>query len=259
MDYNVTFFNSRILASPESLFAAKPDGLIVPTFGFHAHDEFVPLMQALKKSGIPVALGVAEAVFDTFDILVPDHKNAMEQAVEALSQRGCTHILRVWLSEKKSWIKERDAGYETAVKRLGLPCVPPLRTPELLKRSDAPDPQNFYIRTRQYLGFLTESLKSAMPPDAIVVSSDSDVFAISAACKLFGVTPGKDLVIVGFDNYWRHCWERVLENAAPLFTVDKQSFAWGEAFVQLILDRSANRLPQHGIRRKTPAHLVFTE
>lgn len=244
-------------AAPRELGDLHPMGLILPTFDNLTTTEILPILQRLRKADISVVIGVDEPELSDFDRIIPDHKNAMRATVDKLVEMGRRRILRVWLSPRHSWIKARDDGYEEGVKANGIPSLAPVFLPELHKRSQIPDQRNFHIRARQYLGFLYDSLNSRDKPDAIVVSSDCDIFAVSAACRLFGIDPRKDIAIVGFDNYWETCWERLLEDAVPAFTVDKQNNLWGEAFVQLLIDRAANRLPNHGKLRYQPAKLAF--
>ena len=234
-------------------------GLILPTLDNLTTSEILPVLHRLRKADISVVIGVDEPELADFDRIIPDHKNAMLEAVNKLVEMGRRRILRVWLSPRHSWIKARDDGYEEGVKTNGIRSLPPVLLPELHKRSQIPEQRNFHIRARQYLGFLYDTLKSRERPDAIVVSSDCDIFAVAAACRLFGINPEKDIAIVGFDNYWQTCWERLLEDTVPAFTVDKQNNLWGEAFVQMLIDRAANRLPQNGKLRLIPSRLAFPE
>lgn len=245
------------VVAPGELARIHPMGLILPTFDNVPTAEILPVLCRLRKAGISVVIGVDEPELADFDRVIPDHKAAMREAVDKLVEMGRRRILRVWLSPRHSWIRARDEGYEEGVKAIGIASLPPVLLPELHKRSQIPDQRNFHIRTRQYLGFLYDALRSRIKPDAIVVSSDCDIFAVSGACRLFGLDPQKDIAIVGFDNYWETCWERLLEDAVPVFTVDKQNNLWGEAFVQMLIDRAANRLPNHGKLRCQPAKLAF--
>ena len=245
--------------APRGLGELHPMGLILPTLDNLTTSEILPVLHRLRKADISVVIGVDEPELADFDRIIPDHKNAMLEAVNKLVEMGRRRILRVWLSPRHSWIKARDDGYEEGVKTNGIRSLPPVLLPELHKRSQIPEQRNFHIRARQYLGFLYDTLKSRERPDAIVVSSDCDIFAVAAACRLFGINPEKDIAIVGFDNYWQTCWERLLEDTVPAFTVDKQNNLWGEAFVQMLIDRAANRLPQNGKLRLIPSRLAFPE
>jgi DNA-binding LacI/PurR family transcriptional regulator len=90
------------------------------------------------------------------------------------------------------------------------------------------------------------------------VGSDREVFITAAACRLFGVEPGRDLVIVGYDNYWRRCMERQYEPYIPAATVDKHNEKMGGELVRLLLDRVADRLPPEPQTRVIPPQLVIT-
>ncbi len=205
--------------------------------------ELAACLQRMRQAGAAVVAGSDAAGLRAFDRVAFDHAAGARESVAFLAARGRRRILRVWLDITRDWLALRDGGYEQAVRSAAIPNLPALRVPGLLKRNEMPDPANLAQRARQYAGFLLEHLRGPDAVDALLLTSDSDLFPVAVACRLCGREPGRDLDLVGYDNFWESCWERALESAQPAATVDKQNHACGVALVDLLLERVAGRLP----------------
>ncbi|MBN2712028.1 MAG: LacI family DNA-binding transcriptional regulator, partial [Planctomycetes bacterium] len=94
--------------------------------------------------------------------------------------------------------------------------------------------------TRFYAGMMVEHMQCAEKPQAIMATTDSDVFPIAEACRLFGLTPGEDIDIVGYDNNWQDAPELAQTGYKPLATADKHNFKAGETMVKLLRQRQQN-------------------
>ncbi len=231
-------------------------GLIVPEPWTLPEKLLLNGLRRFRRAGIPVVVGDPSDVYMKYDRVLIDHTAGTRLAVQALLARGCKKILRVWTVHNTSWIQQRDAGYEQAFAGTDVAPLAALHVPELHQRTLEPDADAFHIRSRQYAGFLIEHLRRGKV-DALLLTSDSDIFPVSAACRLCGLRPGEDILLAGFDHYWSCCWERALEPVTPFLTVDKQNRDWGEAMVQLLFDRLAKRLPQQPKIRWIEPQIVF--
>jgi DNA-binding LacI/PurR family transcriptional regulator len=94
-------------------------------------------------------------------------------------------------------------------------------------------------------GYLVEYFVGPNPPDAVMAASDGPANIVAAALRLFGKVPGRDVLVTGYDNYWKG----LSDQAAPAATVDKRNGEIGRALVDLVLARAAGKLtvgqPEH--------------
>lgn len=77
-----------------------------------------------------------------------------------------------------------------------------------------------------------------------MVTSDAEVPALSAACRLLGVVPGRDILVAGFDNMWKRMPDRQFEPSPPVFSADKNNVRIGESLVKLLVARVDGDLPK---------------
>jgi len=192
------------------------------------------------------------------DRVTTDHEIGCWELTSFLIAKGRTRILRLWGEARPLyWIHERNSGYERAMREAGLTALPACAVPGLLPR-DNQTPEIFGVRVRQYLGFLAEWLTRADPVDAILAHTDSDAFCIAAACRLMGKEPGRDVLIAGYDGYWRQSPERQLEPSVPVATVDKDNDKVGRELVRLLLARAGGQLPPEPQHVRVEAKLAVT-
>jgi DNA-binding LacI/PurR family transcriptional regulator len=81
------------------------------------------------------------------------------------------------------------------------------------------------------------------------------VFTIAAAARIVHRTPGKDLDIVGYDNYWRDLPDQLHEPYVPPVTIDKDNHQIGFAAAHLLLDRLNGKLSHEPEFRTVPVVL----
>ena len=82
---------------------------------------------------------------------------------------------------------------------------------------------------------------------------------IMGACNLLGRTPGKDLLVVGYDNYWKDFSPGPWTPFVPAATVDKDNTQTGRMLVRLLLDRASGRLPDEPQRWRVEPKLLVTD
>lgn len=230
----------------------KPRGLLVPEIfrgmiGDAAFGE--SFIHRFRASGIPVVAYGDSPALEQCDRVASNHRVGSTMLTQWLIERGCRRPLMLWMTREDdieprgvpAWRLERRLGYEDALKQASLTPLAPLIIPQFPKSSGR-NPENFEIRSRYAAGFIADRLRGPDKVDALMVPSDGDVYSVSRACRLLGVEPGKDVTIVGYDNYWEDSWEREFEPFGPQATVDKQNFLCGQRMSELLLDRSRGRL-----------------
>jgi len=238
---------------------AKPRGIIVLR---RATRDAAPLVKVAKDYGIPVIVQGNEPEFSAFDRVSSDHRRGCQMLTTWMADQGCKRILRLWHLEAGTeqsplWLAERDAGYELACRERGidpLPTVSPDRS--VITGGSGASRQAFEAYTRYWVGWLLEHLQTPNPVDGILAISDGQTYSIAAACRLLGRVPGRDVIIAGYDNYWKDSLERQWESYTPPVTVDKNNVEVGRQLVDILLARGENRLPPEPQHRVIEPSLV---
>lgn len=250
----------RVLESgPGYLVAERPRGIIALR-DFADCEAARPALQAVSEAGIPVVVYGDVGLVPGVDTVTSDHESGSYRLARWLIERGCRRILRFWGTaaaggEKPDWLLRRDCGYERAVEEADLEALPAVH----IHRPPSETEPNFEHTTRIYAGYLMEHLQGQEPIDAIMAVSDGPVFALAAACRMLGKTPQEDVLLVGYDNYWRDLLPVRPEKTVPLATVDKRNVEIGRALVDLLERRAAGELPPEPQHRDIEPELVVTE
>lgn len=238
----------------DRMIAERPFGVAISSL-IGDKQRAATLTHRLQEAGVPVVIHSNEAPFRDVDRVISDHEQGTAELVRALAADGRKHILRVWIPDPQCWwIVAHDKGYESAICETGLTPLQSLYIPDVLRR-DETSRQNFDIRVRQIVGFLLER-HQADQFDAVIVSTDCEVPLVAAACRMIGLTPGKDVAICGYDNQWPTIHERQWEPAAPFASIDKQNHLIGEEMIHLLLDRATGRIDSPFEVRTVPQKLV---
>ncbi len=221
-----------------------PVGVIIPD-PYATRIAAIGVAKMFSQNGVPVVFNADGGPVEEFDRVVSDQRLGAKKIAQALIERGCKRILRLWTREPELyWIRARNTGFEETMNDAGINPMPPVRVlglPNIKK----PTRETFESQTRLFAGFLIEHLvKKTHRPDAIMVTSDAEVPAVSGACRILGLTPGSDILIAGFDNMWNRVPERQFENTPPAFSADKNNVRIGESMVQLLTARVNCELPR---------------
>ncbi len=219
------------------------------------------IADALRLNGAPVVLYGSQPVAGC-DWVSSDHAAGCHDLTRWLIGQGRRRILRVWTGQgcriNHAWLKDRDAGYEKAMGDAGLEILPAVRP-------GGPDPEGlpfqqwFEAKTRSIAGWLVEYLQRDPGVDAIVAASDGEVYPIAAACRLLGKTPGHDILITGYDDFWMDDPQRQFESYTPVATVDKQNPAIGRELARLFQDRLAGKLPTESQHRVIAPQMIIVD
>lgn len=249
----------------ELLMTGCPSGVVVPEVFFEDGRMHLQWSHTLARLGIPLVVYGGHPELAKFDRVTSDHEQGAYELTQLLLSRGCRRILMVFSTGPNDayWVEGRRRGYERALAEAGVEALPMttyqpevIRTPQDLGKVYEAAKRRAAAYLLEYVG----PLANGKPVDAIMTPSDGETFAVAGACRLLGAEPGKDVLIVGYDNYWREAWERNLEPATPLATVDKHNAGIGRELVQLLMDRIEGKLPaEPQVRVVTPQMLVTEE
>ncbi|KRF52402.1 LacI family transcriptional regulator [Bacillus sp. Soil745] len=144
-------------------------------------------IERLNEIDTPMVLAVRELPGVNSDYVGIDYPEGARIAVDHLLGKGHKRIaLLGGIKESSTWI-ERMEGYREALSRAGL------EVDESLVIDSAP--------TREGgLEAVLKVLDNPNPPTAIFCFSDLIAFGVMQGLMMKGITPGKDIDIVGFDN-----------------------------------------------------------
>lgn len=260
--YNVLHLNLET-ATPEQLRRLLAAGLRGAVFAPLAGASATPvanLLAELGKAGRPAAICGLPAEWPLWDCVESDQAAGACELTRHLIGRGCRRFLRFWalcppIPADTPWLRGRDTGVERALTEAGLPVLPPVFPTGVTAMPS--DRTAFANAARVYAGFLLEAFRDpARRPDAILLSSDGVGYAVTAACRLLAVEPGRDLLLAGYDNYWEFCPERAFGDFVPAATVDKRNLLIGRELADLCQARLQGTLPQRRQHRLLPPTLI---
>jgi DNA-binding LacI/PurR family transcriptional regulator len=250
-----------------SLVAGRPLGVLLTTA---ADDPAMRdrLLRNLPGLHLPAAVPGDHFTSDELaslpaDAVSSDHAGGAEALVRLLAGRGRRRIGFLGLRSldgpvrTDGWIVNRRSGWRRACSALGLTPGPEL---DLLRIPVFPgSPRAFADQTTLTTGGLAPLLLAADRPDAFLVLTDGLVPDTAAACRRLGLTPGRELDLVGYDNYILHpsiSSMRQHEGYLPVATIDQRLGLLGRALVEALCDRAADRLPPVPLRRLMPVRVV---
>lgn len=240
-------------AELERLARSRPLGMLIPEIG-KDDQEIISLASVFQAAGVPVVCYGGSPALAGFDRVISDHARGSLDLARAVVARGCKSVVRFWPQPWSSyWLDARSASYTKALDEAGLEVKPIVEFPRTAAPTEARD--NFEYSVKQVAGFLLEPLRT-LKPDALLVATDRDLAYASAALRLYGIEPGRDILLAGYDNYWHHCEEQEFESAMPAFTVDKCNQQAGSKMVQLLFDRINGQLPTEPQTRVVPQELI---
>ena len=230
--------------------------VLVDVFGPRQH--WLTVIERIRACGVPFALYGDDPTIADCDRVISDHAAGAEALTRFLLEQGRRRPLLILSAEDVDtyWAAMRRVGYERACAAAGVQALPTLITPPCTLSFVGDDPGRFAASVCFYAGCLLEALRKPMAPDALLAPSDGVCPMLAAACRLHGRKPGRDIAIVGYDNYWRDCIERRLEPFTPAATVDKHNAACGRALVELLLERISGKLPDAPQRRIMAPELI---
>lgn len=232
--------------SLRQIISGCPSGVVIPELT-DKYDLHLRCSQMISAAGIPLVVYGGSPELENLDRVVSDHEQGAYELTRLLIERGRKRIVMLFdCTAEWYWVQGRIAGYKRAMAEAGLPALPfvsysfgALTSPPWTREYLDEQARFVVVALLDYLG----PLAKGPPVDAIMLSSDGSFAPVAAACRLLGATPGKEVDIVGYDNYWLESWEHKVEAAGPLATMDKQNIQIGTELVNLLVDRIEGKLP----------------
>ena len=145
------------------------------------------MVNRLNKLQTPTVLAVRELDGSNSDFVGIDYQAGAQMAVEHLIEKGHKRIAFLGgYRHASTWIRRME-GYSLALEQAGIELDESLVIDSLPTREGGAD------AARQ---LLSQSIR----PTAIFCFSDLVAFGVVQGVREAGLTPGKDIAIVGFDN-----------------------------------------------------------
>ncbi len=258
--HHVLAVNSRAPDAGDlgSLVAMKPLGVLL-TYNAAESERGQAMIAECQVNGVPVVAYGDEPALANVDRVNSDHDAGAYELTRHLISRSRKRLLRLWrFTGEHHWLDERSRGFERAVAEHGLELLPALRTPDL-SAGDVLDAEGFAHVVRMLAGYLSEFVLGATPIDGLMVATDVHAIQAAAALRLLGKTPGREVLIVGYDNSYADYTDFQLEPTPPAATMDKGNTRIARELVSLLLDRVADRVPAEPQRRMVKPSLIVPE
>jgi DNA-binding LacI/PurR family transcriptional regulator/DNA-binding transcriptional regulator YhcF (GntR family) len=222
------------------------------------------VLEELRAAGASVVMYGDLPELADFDSVVADHETGSYLLTKWLLSQGRSRILRFWQLDADSpgsrtheWLAKRDAGFERALREANIEPMPAIVHRDFIARDETEE--NFNACAHLCAGQLMPYLSKPGTIDAIMVVSDGRLTPVAAACRLFGITPNREVLFAGYDNYWPDDPCRRFEPTIPAATIDKQNSRIGEQLIELLLARAGRRLGAAAEHRVVPPKLLVPE
>jgi len=254
------FHPEQVDANIKQLLNENPLGFIFPEV--HGYSPSEELINNILSFGIPIVAYGDDPVFEKVDRVISDHETGTYELTKFLISLGRKRIVMLVddRENKYYWQKAKRRGYVRAMQEAGLDVLPEIYESLMVKISEDQNQKKIFdVKTSVYTGFIAERVLSANHPDAIIVQADELIFRVASACRRLGKDPYKDILIVGYDNYWEEYPDRIFEDYKPVATVDKLNWEIGEKMAELLYNRIDGKLPPEPQIIKIPSKLIITE
>ncbi len=244
LQYNVHIADPETVREPseyEHLVShIRPHGVIA----FHhtaIREPDFKVLETLRADGIPVVVYGNDDQFGEYDTLESDHYTGAMSLSRYLVDRGCRRILPFMHIDLESssppkWFSDRMAGYEQTCHDAGIRVIPPMTCHHIA--FDMTSEETYYAAARSLVGHLMEHIDRDDPVDAVMCISDAFCFPVITALRDYlEVIPNSDVLVTGYDNYWRDSHLIMWEKTPPAVTVDKLNFELGKELAAIARER----------------------
>lgn len=172
----------------------------------------------LQRRGVPLVVANLENNMDVSATWV-DHKRIASTAMEMLAAMGHRRIGLVTTVPSRAFYEKTIRGYRESLVRLGLP-----QDERLIGLCPTSGPLEAYLAAQSLL-------KLDARPTAIVCGRDVHAEGVCRAASEAGLTVGRDLSVVGFDNI---SW---LQDAPSLTTFEEPCYELGAVAARMLVER----------------------
>ena len=220
---------------------ANTVGVILAAVAAEAKD-LPQVLDVLDEAGVPVVASGSSPELASLDRVVSDHAEGAAVLTRWLLERGRRRVLPLWsFAGRPHWLQQRELGYASAMREAGHAPLDPLQTVDVAR--DPANAENFELVTRMLAGYLASWQKRHGGFDALMVATDRHALEAAAACRVLGLEPGRDVVIVGYDDCWAQAPERCFEASVPAATINKNNYVIGQRLASLLERRLDGKLP----------------
>ena len=215
------------------------------------------LLDRLDAAGLRVVTEGDPEGGEGHDRVVSDHAAGAAQVTRHLLGLGRRRIVYLLPASPANqyWVRHRLAGYRAAMAEAGLEPLPPSMQGRITDSNG--DPNLFEVGVMQMLGYLVDYQRQHGGFDALMCASDGQVPQTIAALRKLGLTPQRDVLVTGYDNFWEDMDDRAWEDTPPLVTVDKRNIEIGHRLVNLLLTDAGPAAPR--IERITPRLVTLAQ
>lgn len=241
-NYNITLFNTDETPEREHRFLRSVReqnlrGVIMIPLSSHDEESEADLRK-LEHCGVPVVLVDRWIGSGAFDSVFTDDMEDSCRAVEALIAGGHTRIATITGVLRSRPGEERLKGYEKAMRNHGLEIRPEYVAEGNFKFDRA------YEMTQKLL-----SLRE--PPTAIFTANNFSTLAALQAILERGLTVGKNISLIGFDEIARWQWYPLLQHTGvELSLVERPVMQMAEEAMELLESRIEQGPEPDKARRK---------
>jgi len=253
---------NAMLLKPETLLGGvvsqiltnAPTGVVIPEMLEQSREHMEELVKPFVAAKIPVAVYSAEFELPGVDQVASDHEDGAYQLTHWLLEQGRRKIIRQTFAYRAAtrWARDRRAGFERALREYGVEPMPDLEISGIPVEA-ATLAETLETRARLFAGYMVGRIRQV---DAIMATSDGIVPYLARALRILEREPNQDILLTGYDNYWKETPERSLEPKPPVASVDKLNFQAGRELVGLVLQRSAGLLAVEPVVRLVKPKLV---
>lgn len=238
----------------EQLTEYPPRGVVM-TAGVDSH-----VLNIVRRLSVPATVYGGSDSFAAFDCIDSNHEQGGYELGRFLIARGCRLLVQVWNRPAQDyWEFERRVGLKRAQKEAGVPTIQEIVVSGFPTENKVKNRKDWLTAVETLAAEMEDILAGPEHADAILVPSDGAIFGAAAAVRYFGMEPNRDVIVAGYDNYWRDCGSRKWEDFQPLVTIDKQNEQAGRELVKLLEARWNGELPDSPVHRLIPPRLVFTD
>jgi DNA-binding LacI/PurR family transcriptional regulator len=200
------------------------------------------LVGHLARLRLPVVIHADGEELPGVDSVVSDHAAGCRDLVRWLVRRGRRRILRLREQHDASvpwpgWLADRDRGYAEGCRESGIAELPWLTVQVPNATLGADDAASFDMKARIIQSHLHAQFATPERPDAILVPSDRNAFAVAVALRRLGFDPRRDVPVCGYDATARACRETAWDPFVPAASVDRDSHGIGTAMVATLAKR----------------------
>ncbi|MEM1026910.1 MAG: LacI family DNA-binding transcriptional regulator [Planctomycetota bacterium] len=212
------------------------------------------IVQQLDSLGLRIVAYDSDDEYPAWDRVYHDHTAGAATLTHWLIEQGRERILPFWrFPTPRKWIEHRELGYTQAMAEAGLDPLPALRTPDLRVKGE---PEPFDDMVQLQMGFLHPYLFGDHPIDAIMCANDLHAVEAAEVVRRLGKEPGRDVLIVGYDNTWQRDRRNPRREDPPAATIDKRNGSIGIALAELLHERLHGDLPSAPQHRASDFALV---